>query len=108
RDAVKCRVEPRVARRIDGSAEGRRSAQTLAARRGQYLLLGIEIRIPLTVAICIEHKRSPALRLLLIVSLIPHLCVQPPYDPSASTRTGPKCVVRVTREDEVVSREAGI
>ena len=70
-------------------------------------LVGLRIRVPLSVAVGVEDERRPALRLLLVVRLVPDLRVEPALDTGGSEGRPQHVVlveVHVTRAEARVNR----
>ena len=69
-------------------------------------LIGLDVLIPLAVAVGIDDERRPALRFLLVAGLLEHLSIQPADDARAGDPgAGPQRVVGVLGEDEMVRGE---
>ena len=66
------------------------------------------IVVALAVAIGVQDQRRPALRFLLVMSLVPNLGVQPAHHAAAPAAAGPQRVIGVVGEQQVVGGEAGV
>ena len=87
-DYVEAQGDPRVLARVDR-------------------LPRFHIVVTLAVAVGVEDERRPALRFLLVASLLEHLWIEPAEHSRAyHSSAGPQGVVRILGEDQVVSREA--
>src|SRR5215204_2528075 len=99
------RAPNRPVHRVDADAVKRRR-HALVLRR-MYRLLRLDIIIPLTIAVGVEDKRSPALRLLFVPCLFEYFAIEPSDDTARrSTGAGPQRVAGILSEHEMMRLEA--
>ena len=77
--------------------------------RGIEWLIGLDVRVPLAVAVDVEDQRRPSLRLHFVAGPLVHLRVQPADNAAVRvTGAGPERVVRVLGKIQMLRGEAGV